>query len=776
MTGSIGVSTGGTGGSVAAGGLWTFGRNDLGELGRPSGPDANYGQDGDPTPMLVTLPGAVGQVIDIAEGEEDSLVVTSTGQLYGFGSNYWGELTTTFDDWGPHPTPALVSLPGVTGAVTRVAGGNYFSLVLMSTGELYAFGYNGDGELGNATNNGTGYPNPTPALVSLPSATGPVTRIAAGSSHTLALTSTGQLYAFGANYSGQLGIASTAGADTANPTPALVSLPGATGQVVEVAAGFGHSLAATSRGELYAFGDNEMGQLGNPINCGMKTPNPTPLPVTLPGAIGPPIRLAAGMRHSLVLTGSGQLYGFGANGNAQLGPGRLGFGASERNMPGRIGLPGDPTVELMGGGSWANHTLVVISNLAVETASLPSGTKGVPYVASLQASGGIGPYSWSAFGLPVGLAVDPASGAIAGAPIGDGSYQASITVVDSRGIGASAILSLVVDPQTGIVVPAYPAGGSLPSISGDTTEGEVLTAVHGTWLNNPTGYSHQWQRCDPAGGACLPIAGATGDTYTLTAADVGHTIRVSETASNQAGAGTPLSSLPTAVVRARVAPPEAPSNTIPPAITGSAVIAQELSASTGAWSGTPPLSYSYQWQRRTPSWQDIAGATGQKYTISTSDLGRRLRVVVTATSAQGSASASSAETGDVKPNFQWPKIRHYLWTQMWPYTETALAASVLRDGGYRYRCSAPSPGELEISWYAGANGGQSSKKHPKPLLIGTGKRVFREPGSADITVKLTAAGKEVLRAGTSPELTAEATFTAKGHKQLTTTRRFALAG
>ena len=151
-----------------------------------------------------------------------------------------------------------------------------------SPGQVFAFGENYYGQLGNATNNETGLPNPSPALVSLPGAVGPVVRLAAGKEQSLALTSTGQLYAFGDNRYGQLGIATNSGTGNANPTPALVSLPGAGGPVVQIATGRRHSLALTSTGQLYAFGVNYSGQLGNATNNLTENPNPTPTLVSLP--------------------------------------------------------------------------------------------------------------------------------------------------------------------------------------------------------------------------------------------------------------------------------------------------------------------------------------------------------------------------------------------------------------------------------------------------------------------------------------------------------------
>jgi hypothetical protein len=93
-----------------------------------------------------------------------------------------------------------------------------------------------------------------------------------------------------------------------------------------------------------------------------------------------------------------------------------------------------------------------------------------------------------------------------------------------------------------------PVAFSPPSISGRAVAGQTLTAVHGNWANSPTGYRDQWELCNRSGGACSPIAGTTGPTYTLTASDAGHVIRVQEIASNSLGAGRLSTSGQTAVV------------------------------------------------------------------------------------------------------------------------------------------------------------------------------------------------------------------------------------
>jgi hypothetical protein len=101
---------------------------------------------------------------------------------------------------------------------------------------------------------------------------------------------------------------------------------------------------------------------------------------------------------------------------------------------------------------------------------------------------------------------------------------------------------------------AKPSPKTPPTISGPAEVGITLVATHGTWKNNPTSFHYQWVRCDAAGNACLGISGATAKIYTVTYADVGHTLRVSVTAHNGSGSTT-ASSAQTTVVPAAGCPP-----------------------------------------------------------------------------------------------------------------------------------------------------------------------------------------------------------------------------
>ena len=93
-----------------------------------------------------------------------------------------------------------------------------------------------------------------------------------------------------------------------------------------------------------------------------------------------------------------------------------------------------------------------------------------------------------------------------------------------------------------------------------------------------------------------------------------------------------------------------PSNAVPPSISGTAVTGETLTASVGSWTGTPPISYTFAWQRCDAAGANcgaIAGATAQTYVVIAGDVGSTLRVQVTATNGEGSASVPSAPTAVV---------------------------------------------------------------------------------------------------------------------------------
>jgi hypothetical protein len=90
-----------------------------------------------------------------------------------------------------------------------------------------------------------------------------------------------------------------------------------------------------------------------------------------------------------------------------------------------------------------------------------------------------------------------------------------------------------------------------------------------------------------------------------------------------------------------------PQNTVAPSISGSATKGSTLTANSGSWSGTTPMAFAYQWRRcntNSANCDSIQGATGSTYSLGQSDVGKRIRVSVTASNADGSATGQSVAT------------------------------------------------------------------------------------------------------------------------------------
>src|SRR5207244_2447064 len=125
--------------------------------------------------------------------------------------------------------------------------------------------------------------------------------------------------------------------------------------------------------------------------------------------------------------------------------------------------------------------------------------------------------------------------------------------------------------QTATVLIAAPANTAPPTISGTAQQGQTLTEAHETGTARRSAFAYQWQQCNSEGNSCVAISGATNQTYVPVAGDVGHTLRVQETASNADGSSAPATSAATSAVV-----PPVPTNTAPPTISGTAQQGQTL--------------------------------------------------------------------------------------------------------------------------------------------------------------------------------------------------------
>jgi len=198
-----------------------------------------------------------------------------------------------------------------------------------------------------------------------------------------------------------------------------------------------------------------------------------------------------------------------------------------------------------------------------------------------------------------------------------------VTAHNDSGSGSPATSA-----ATAVVLPLPPGNVDPPTISGNASQGQMLAAGAGTWTNNPTSFTHQWQDCDAAGANCVAIGSATGTTYTLQASDVGATIRVTETATNAGGSSSAVASAQTAVV--------APPDTTAPAVQFDAKPANPTASRSGhfAFSATdnsPPVTFTCQ--------LDSALASGCTSPVDLSSLADGLHTfTVTATDAVSNAS------------------------------------------------------------------------------------------------------------------------------------------
>lgn len=217
-------------------------------------------------------------------------------------------------------------------------------------------------------------------------------------------------------------------------------------------------------------------------------------------------------------------------------------------------------------------------------------------------------------------------------------------------LGAAVAVTAALLPGSGSARALVPPNNTgEPNIVGLPIEGRTLTANRGTWSGTtPMAFAYRWLRCPTDGGApdgsnCAAIGGATGTSYQLRDADVGVRIRVRVTATNTDGSDAAASN-PTGVVQGSARPRAAS----PPTISGTPIIGNTQTADPGTWSGTQPITFSYQWRTcgsNGGNCVNIPGATGRTYVIRQGELGRTLRVRVTARNSIGAQTETSAPTG-----------------------------------------------------------------------------------------------------------------------------------
>jgi hypothetical protein len=215
-------------------------------------------------------------------------------------------------------------------------------------------------------------------------------------------------------------------------------------------------------------------------------------------------------------------------------------------------------------------------------------------------------------------------------------------------VGA-AFAAFVAGPSTAATAVAPRPTGE-PRITGTPRVGEVLRTTNGTWTGTtPMTFQYRWYRCQgrgaPDASDCTRISNAPNASYVLRQADAGFRIRSQVVATNADGSGTTTSN-PTNVVQSAI-----PVNTSAPTITGTLVVGNRLTANRGQWVGNTPITYAFKWLRcdaQGANCVEIATANDNTYVLVQADVGRTMRVRVTARNDAGSRTARSNQTGVVQ--------------------------------------------------------------------------------------------------------------------------------
>ena len=318
-TGVVKLDLGGqhTCGVFDDGALRCWGLNDRGQLGY--GNIDNFGDD----EPLGTLPAiSVPTAIDVEASERHTCARVGNGEVRCWGANDYGQLgyaSLALEMLSPGGPVAVGS------SVSGLAGGYWHDCARLIDGGLRCWGRNTSGQLGLGTTANIGddeAPNAAGIVQLIPPAlpdNTEVVSVSLGGNHGCAVLGGGELMCWGANGSGQLGYGdlNTTGDDDTPQTRNPVDIGG---PVAEVVCGANHTCARLEGGDVYCWGDNSVGQLGlgNVDNVGDDELPTTVGPVQIGGQV---VQMTAGGNHTCVLTTDAEVRCWGQNNFSQLGLG-----------------------------------------------------------------------------------------------------------------------------------------------------------------------------------------------------------------------------------------------------------------------------------------------------------------------------------------------------------------------------------------------------------------------------------------------------------------------
>jgi alpha-tubulin suppressor-like RCC1 family protein len=321
--------------------LLAWGQNAFGQLGNGKTTDSDL-------PVTVKLPSGV-RAAQVRGGSNFAVALTVGDGVFAWGNNRSGQLGLgRIKNGVGHITsshvPVSVHLPRqVENHIAQVRAGSQFALALTSTGEVYAWGAGDSGDLGD----GQASDAFSPVHVAMPGGV-KIAGISTGCLHSLAVTPKGEVLAWGNNKYGQLGDDSTEESDV----PVRVDLP-RNFKAVAVAAGCYHSLALGADGEIFAWGNNQDGQLGDgqpnlvnvlPVEIFLNSP-----------AIGKVVQIYGGCEHTLAMTTKGVVLAWGHADDGELGDGSFAIA----KLPVGVHLPAGDLATIIGSGPASSSAFAI---------------------------------------------------------------------------------------------------------------------------------------------------------------------------------------------------------------------------------------------------------------------------------------------------------------------------------------------------------------------------------------------------------------------------------
>ncbi len=550
--------------------VWTWGASEFGERGNKEKGWERTARQTESSWFVARdrpteVPGLTG-VKQIAAGGTRDYALLDNGEVMAWGDDQKGELgveekkeeeelcygethAITPVQCSTVPRAVTVAGLGVLTGVERIGAGEEAAYAVRTGGrEVMAWGGGSKGQLGNGANGESA--SPVKVAFEPPS---PVTEIAGGSQHVLALLADGEVYSWGADGSGQLGFEAGSEATESCGRQKCSMLPQAVGElnhVVAVAAG-GEGVSFALKEEesaskvIYSFGAGgffELLGLGNQSFTTTSTPTP--------------------------IEGVPSVRGISASGTTAVA--LL-----------QTGTPSPPRLRL----SSSEEALTLTWNVPTEAYKLryvPVGTREFSKVQQGSCKG-------ECSAQLTGLKAEP--------------YQVTLRSPEGRE-GHERIRRIIGTPVT---PKSWPSNTSPPTITGKPgTEtgklrlGQTLTVAHGAWTNSPTQYFYQWLLCEGNGEAgsseelgaeCAPITTskgpATGTTYEVESRDVSRTIAVKVEAKNAAGTTVAVTEPELILAAEEESEPPFPTPTAPPTVTGMAVEGQTLTAHHGSWENSP---------------------------------------------------------------------------------------------------------------------------------------------------------------------------------------------